>query len=229
MTRTLAETWIIPNFLKYYKSDIFISQREKRGHKGHKVRRRRFFVSFVALCAFSVKIMSLWDYFENSGWRIMVYRALPCHHKVHQHQKGDYTRRDDDYGFCGDSLLGMHRACSWTFWVVYTMHARFARRFMWFHTSDVLFTKNGYSLGFDGIAPFARAIPNSDEIRERICRVRGTGDTGQTGIGKGTTKIFGIRAIGQFYRNFALNAIPWTQLGNGTHFEKMFKIIPTIG
>lgn len=100
---------------------------------------------------------------------------------------------------------------------------------MWFHTSDVLFTKNGYSLGFDGIAPFAGTIPNSDEIGERICRVRGAGDTGQTGIGKGTTKIFGIRAIGQFYRNFALNTIPGTQLGNGTHFEKMFEIIPAIG
>lgn len=67
---------------------------------------------------------------------------------------------------------------------------------MWFHTSDVLFTKNGYSLGFDGVAPFAGTIPNSDEIRERICGVCGAWDTGQTGVGKGTTKIFGIRAIG---------------------------------
>ena len=67
---------------------------------------------------------------------------------------------------------------------------------MWFHTSDVLFTKNGYSLGFDRVAPFAGTIPNPDEIRERICRESGTGDTGQTGIGKGTTKIFGIRAVG---------------------------------
>lgn len=92
-----------------------------------------------------------------------------------------------------------------------------------------LFTKNGYSLGFDGIAPFTGTIPNSDEIRERICGVRGAGDTGQTGIGKGTTKIFSIRAIGQFNRNFALNAIPGAQLGNWTHLEKMFKIIPAIG
>lgn len=100
---------------------------------------------------------------------------------------------------------------------------------MWFHTSDVLFAKNGYSLGFDGIAPFAGTIPNSDEIRERIGGVRGAGDTGQTGIGKGTTKIFCIRAIGQFYRNFTLNAIPGTQLRNGAHFEKMLKVIPAIG
>jgi hypothetical protein len=92
-----------------------------------------------------------------------------------------------------------------------------------------LFTKNGYSLGFDGIAPFTGTISNSDEIRERICGVRGAGDTGQTGIGKGTTKIFSIRAIGQFNRNFALNTIARTQLGNGAHLEKMLKIVPAIG
>lgn len=100
---------------------------------------------------------------------------------------------------------------------------------MWFHTSDVLFTKNGYSLGFDRIAPFARTIPNADEIRERICREIGAGDTGQTGVGEGTTKIFGIRAIGQFNRNFTLNAIPGAQLGNWTHLEKMFKVVSAIG
>ena len=100
---------------------------------------------------------------------------------------------------------------------------------MWFHTSDVLFTKNGYSLGFDGIAPFAGTIPNSDEIRERICGVRGAGDTGQTGVWKGTTKIFGIRAIREFNRNFALNAVPGAKLRNWTHFEKMLKIVPAVG
>ena len=160
---------------------------------------------------------------------LLVRSHLPRHHKIHQHQKGNYTCRDDDDCFGGDSLLGMHRSRPGTFGVVYTVHTRFAGRFMWFHTSDVLFTKNGYSLGFDGIAPFDGTIPNSDEIRERIGGVRGAGDTGQTGIGKGTTKIFCIRAIGQFNRNFTLNAIPRTQLRNWTHLEKMLKIIPAIG
>ena len=97
------------------------------------------------------------------------------------------------------------------------MHAWFARCFVRFHTSDVfcapslqrlkLFTKNGYPFGFDRVAPFAGAIPNSDEIGQSVCRESSTGYTSQAGIGKCTTKIFSIRAIGQFYGNFTLDAI----------------------
>lgn len=109
---------------------------------------------------------------------------------------------------------------------------------MRFHTSDVffapplqaleLFTKNGYPFGFDRVAPFAGAIPNSDEIGQSVCRESSTGYTSQAGIGKCTTKIFGIGAIGQFYGNFALDAIARTQLRNRTHFEKVLKLVAAI-
>jgi len=91
-----------------------------------------------------------------------------------------------------------------------------------------LFTKNGYPFGFDRVAPFAGAIPNSDEIGQSVCRESGTGYTSQAGIGKCTTKIFGIGAIGQFYGNFPLDAIARAQLRNRTHFEKVLKLVAAI-
>lgn len=44
-----------PEFLKHHKSDIFLSQREKRELKGHKVRRRRR----LALCPLWFFVFSL--------------------------------------------------------------------------------------------------------------------------------------------------------------------------
>ena len=101
-------------FRKDYQSDIFLSQRKKRGHKRtqSEASSTSNFVSSVPLCVFFVKIMSFVNYLkirdDSCSW---VDRGLPRQHKVHQYQKGDCTRCDDDDCFSGDSMLGMHGAC----------------------------------------------------------------------------------------------------------------------
>jgi hypothetical protein len=55
-------------FHKHYKSDISLSQREKKRTQRtqSEASSTSDFVLFVVLGAFSVKIMSLWNCFENS-------------------------------------------------------------------------------------------------------------------------------------------------------------------
>lgn len=91
-----------------------------------------------------------------------------------------------------------------------------------------LFTKNGYPVGFDRIAPFAGAIPNADEVGQRVRREFCACNTSQTGVGKSTTKIFGIGAIGQFYGNLSLNAIARTQLWYRIHFKRVLKLVTAV-
>jgi hypothetical protein len=91
-----------------------------------------------------------------------------------------------------------------------------------------LLAKNVNPLCFDGIAPFARAVADADEVRHGVLGLGGTGNTGQTGIGKSAAEVFRIRAVGQFDRNLALDTITRTQLRNRTHLKNVFKFIATI-
>lgn len=128
------------------------------------------------------------------------------HHQVHQCKKNYCTNSYDNNGFGRNGTLGVHGSGFCPFWIMYTVHPWFARRLMRFHTSDVwpapicwteLFTKNGYPVCFDRIAPLTGTVTNADEIGERISRISCTGDTSKPGIGEGTTKVFGVGAVGQ--------------------------------